>query len=682
MKSPSSSSSAPLPHAACAACPTASLHSLRRHGETGGETCYVVALAGNPNTGKSTVFNRLTGLKQHTGNWPGKTVGKAEGFFDFGGESYRIVDLPGTYSLASTSEDEEIARDFILFGQPDVTVMVADATRLERNINMVLQVLQITDRAVLCVNLIDEAERNHISIDLRALSRRLGIPVVGASARSGRGIGELLEAVRAVASGTFVCRPPRGFDLPADTAAEVNRLTAAVRTAHPELSNAEWIATRLLERDEGVRRAYATPELNALADEIHLAIGHNFHDRWMEQIYARAGEICAAAVRRPGGEGLLPLDVKLDRILTHRFWGFPIMLVLLSLVFWFTIIGANYPSAWLDSLLVGWGHPALRSAFEAMHSPEWLTGLLVDGMYLTTAWVVAVMLPPMAVFFPLFTLLEDFGYLPRVAFNLDELFRRSGAHGKQALTMSMGFGCNAAGVVATRIIDSDRERLIAILTNNFSLCNGRWPTQILLATLFVAAAFPREYGPTVAAVAVIGVLVLGIVLMFASSWALSRTVFAAPAGALIWLTCNIEVGGASIAAHLIGWLDAPAWYMGLNGIILLAYVLAIPANEIVIPTILMLTLMALGQVDAASAGVLTEGSAEQTRQILLAGGWNLLTAVNLMLFCLLHHPCSTTLYSIYKETRSWRWTALSALLPLSLGVLVTVIVATVWRWVQ
>ena len=209
MKSPSSSSSAPLPHAACAACPTASLHSLRRHGETGGETRYVVALAGNPNTGKSTVFNRLTGLKQHTGNWPGKTVGKAEGFFDFGGESYRIVDLPGTYSLASTSEDEEIARDFILFGQPDVTVMVADATRLERTINMVLQVLQITDRAVLCVNLIDEAERNHISIDLRALSRRLGIPVVGASARSGRGIGELLEAVRAVASGTFVCRPPR-----------------------------------------------------------------------------------------------------------------------------------------------------------------------------------------------------------------------------------------------------------------------------------------------------------------------------------------------------------------------------------------------------------------------------------------------------------------------------------------
>lgn len=720
MKHSASSSTASLPHGACAACPTASLHSLRRHGETGGETRYVVALAGNPNTGKSTVFNRLTGLKQHTGNWPGKTVGKAEGFFDFRDESYRIVDLPGTYSLASTSEDEEIARDFILFGQPDVTVMVADATRLERNMNMVLQVLQITDRAVLCVNLIDEATRNHIEIDLRALSRRLGIPVVGASARIGQGIGELLEAVRAVATGEYVCRPPRGFDLPADTAAEVDRLTAAVRQAHPSLSNAEWIATRLLERDEGVRRAYATPELTALADEIHLAIGHNFHDRWMEQIYAQAGEICAAVVRRQGGEGLLPLDVKLDRILTHRFWGFPIMLALLSLVFWFTIIGANYPSAWLDSLLVGWGHPALRSVFEAVHSPEWLTGLLVDGMYLTTAWVVAVMLPPMAVFFPLFTLLEDFGYLPRVAFNLDELFRRSGAHGKQALTMSMGFGCNAAGVVATRIIDSDRERLIAILTNNFSLCNGRWPTQILLATLFVAAAVPREYGSLVAVTAVMGVVVLGILLMFASSWALSRTVlrgevstfhlelppyrppqfwqtlytslidrtlivlwralvFAAPAGAVIWLTCNIEVGGASIAAHLIEWLDGPAWFMGLNGMVLLAYVLAIPANEIVVPTILMLTLMALGQADGGTAGVLMEGSDEQTRDILLAGGWNLLTAVNLMLFCLLHHPCSTTLYSIYKETRSWRWTALSALLPLALGIVLTVLVATVWR---
>ena len=720
MKHSASSSTASLPHGACAACPTASLHSLRRHGETGGETRYVVALAGNPNTGKSTVFNRLTGLKQHTGNWPGKTVGKAEGFFDFRDESYRIVDLPGTYSLASTSEDEEIARDFILFGQPDVTVMVADATRLERNMNMVLQVLQITDRAVLCVSLIDEATRNHIEIDLRALSRRLGIPVVGASARIGQGIGELLEAVRAVATGEYVCRPPRGFDLPADTAVEVDRLTAAVRQAHPSLSNAEWIATRLLERDEGVRRAYATPELTALADEIHLAIGHNFHDRWMEQIYAQAGEICAAVVRRQGGEGLLPLDVKLDRILTHRFWGFPIMLALLSLVFWFTIIGANYPSAWLDSLLVGWGHPALRSVFEAVHSPEWLTGLLVDGMYLTTAWVVAVMLPPMAVFFPLFTLLEDFGYLPRVAFNLDELFRRSGAHGKQALTMSMGFGCNAAGVVATRIIDSDRERLIAILTNNFSLCNGRWPTQILLATLFVAAAVPREYGSLVAVTAVMGVVVLGILLMFASSWALSRTVlrgevstfhlelppyrppqfwqtlytslidrtlivlwralvFAAPAGAVIWLTCNIEVGGTSIAAHLIEWLDGPAWFMGLNGMVLLAYVLAIPANEIVVPTILMLTLMALGQADGGTAGVLMEGSDEQTRDILLAGGWNLLTAVNLMLFCLLHHPCSTTLYSIYKETRSWRWTALSALLPLALGIVLTVLVATVWR---
>lgn len=693
-------------------------HKLIREGEQISQTQYTIALAGNPNTGKSTVFNALTGLNQHTGNWPGKTVGKAEGAFSYADASYRIVDLPGTYSLSSTSEDEEVARDYILFEKPDVTVVVADATRLERNMNLLLQILQISPRVVLCVNLLDEAKRNHIDINLNALSRRLGIPVVGASARSGKGIEALLATVKQVVEGDIRCPGYQNEILDANILHKIEPLRRAIAEEYPELENTLWISYRLLERDASIVRRFATPALLALADEVHLSIGADLYEKWIECIYTDAAQICREVITLGNARGRIPFDIKLDRILTSRRWGLPIMLMLLALVFWLTIVGSNYPSSWLNELLVGYLHPLLRSGLEYVGLPSAWVGFLADGVYMSTAWVVSVMLPPMAIFFPLFTLLEDFGYLPRVAFNLDEMFRKTGAHGKQALTMSMGFGCNAAGVVSTRIIDSNRERLLAIITNNFSLCNGRWPIQILIASIFIASAVSPEYRAIVSLAAVLAVAMLGIGLMFLSNWVLSRTVlrgevstfhlelppyrppqfwrtlytslidrtlivlrraitFAMPAGALIWLSCNILIGELSIAEHLIYYLNDIGWLMGLNGVILLAYILAIPANEIVLPTILMLTLMTTGQ--TAEAGVLVEGGAEETYSILLSGGWTMLTAVNLMLFCLLHNPCSTTIATIYKETQSLRWTSLATLLPLGLGIALTMLVAALWR---
>jgi ferrous iron transport protein B len=400
--------------------------------------------------------------------------------------------------------------------------------------------------------------------------------------------------------------------------------------------------------------------------------------------------------------------------------AFPIMVAVLGVILWLTITGANAPSGMLNTLLVDKGHALLTAWFVAAGAPEWLKGLVVDGMYLATAWVIAVMLPPMAIFFPCFTLLEDFGFLPRVAFNLDRIFQKAGAHGKQALTMAMGLGCNAAGVVATRIIDSPRERLIAIITNNFSLCNGRWPTQILMATVFIGALAPEGWAGSIAALSVLVVALMGFGFALLTSWLLARTVllgeatsfslelppyrppnfwktlytslidrtlivlwravvFALPAGAVIWLCANIPVGDASLAAWFIHLTDPIAWTMGLTGVILLAYIVAIPANEIVVPTILMLTVLVTGSAGGAGAGVMFEADNATIHSMLTAAGWTTLTAVCLMLFSLCHNPCSTTLYTIYRETRSWKWTAVSALLPLVMGFALCALVSAVWR---
>jgi ferrous iron transport protein B len=463
-------------------------------------------------------------------------------------------------------------------------------------------------------------------------------------------------------------------------------------------------------------------KLIASANALRWEIGENIHDSIIEAIYEDAAEISNKVVRKKEQTKKYSYDQAIDRIVTSKWLGFPIMFLLLAAVFWVTIEGANVPSGLLAGLLVDTIHPVLKDFAASIGTPFWLSGVLIDGAYLAMAWVIAVMLPPMAIFFPLFTLLEDFGYLPRVAFNMDNLYRKVGAHGKQALTMTMGFGCNAAGIIATRIIDSPRERIIAIITNNFSLCNGRWPTQILIATIFIGGAVPAYLAGIVSAAAVVFIAVLGIALSLIVSWGLSKTilkgeasafslelppyrpprilrtlytslidrtifvlwravVFAVPAGIVIWIVSNITIGNLSLAEHFITSVNPFALIIGLNGVIILAYIIAIPANEIVIPTILMLTVLVAGITDfGAGSGVMFElESVADTSAILGAGGWTLLTGINLMLFSLLHNPCSTTLYTIYKETGSMKWTIISALLPVVMGFAVCFFVAQLWR---
>ncbi len=744
-----------FPTAACASCP---MH-VEQLGLQTGTWDFLVALAGNPNTGKSTLFNRLTGLRQHVGNWPGKTVTRAEGRFKFNGRVYRVVDLPGIYSLLTASVEEEVARDFLLFGNPDVVIVVVDATALERNLNLVLQILQLTPRVVVALNLMDEARRKGIHVNHRQLARELGVPVIPIVARTGEGIGYLMQAVEDVASGNLKPQPRR-LELEPELAQAVQQLVPRLRERFPEIAGmAEWVALRLLDGDPTLEEAVRTgtlgrnirqprkpyrepvmgpqvllalepapgpgqpaaqpvvetdPEAAAILEQaarLRQQLGEAFRDRLVENLYREA----TAIAQRVVSETPTPArtwEERIDRIVTHPVWGLPIMVLGLTVVFWITIVGANYPSELLATVLFtieGWG----IALFEALGLPWWLTSFLWEGVYRGLAWVVSVMFPPMAIFFPLFTTLEDLGYLPRVAFNLDWLFKKVGAHGKQALTMAMGFGCNAAGVVSTRIIESPRERLIAILTNNFVPCNGRWPTLIMLGSVFVAAAFPPAFAAFVAAGSVMFAVLVGIAFTFLTSWLLSRTllkgeasaftlelppyrrpdfkrilytsfidrtikilhravVMAAPAGAVIWLLGNIRVGGLPLAQHIAAFLDPLGRLMGLDGVILLAYIIAIPANEIVVPSIIMIY---------SGAGALTELDSVQALRALFVdqAGWTLLTAVNLMLFAVMHNPCSTTILTIWKETGSKKWAAVGALLPLGIGFVVTVLVAAVWR---
>lgn len=687
------------------------LHIVRDHPDD-----VVIALAGNPNVGKSTVFNALTGMNQHVGNWPGKTVSSAQGVAEHCGRRHILVDLPGTYSLLSHSAEEEIARDFLCFGAPDCTIVVADATCLERNLNLVLQITEITTKVVLCVNLMDEADKKGISLDLSSLEAALGIPVVPCAAREGRGLSELLDAADAVADGKRACTPsPIRYSGEIANAATVIADALPLHTTLPHT----WLSLRLLEENESLsntieqscdfplpmeairhaRAALAAQDIDA----------ENVRDRIVAGLVLRAEEIACDVVTVPSAAHVR--DRKIDRILTSRSTGIPIMLLALGIIFFLTITGANYPSQALSKLLFSLDAPFFHG-LTILGAPAWLQSLLVDGVWRSLAWVVSVMLPPMAIFFPLFTLLEDLGYLPRVAFNLDHYFKKAHACGKQCLTMCMGIGCNAAGIVGCRIIDSPRERLIAILTNNFVPCNGRFPTLIALISMFCIGAAGGFWASAASACALVGVLILGVGVTLLLSRVLSATILkgvpssftlelppyrvpqlgkvvvrsifdrtlfvlgraaivAAPAGLILWLLAHITVQDTSLLTHCAVFLDPFARLLGLDGVILLAFILGFPANEIVLPIILMCYL---------STGQLTDWSDLTTlHSLLVANGWTGLTALCTMLFSLLHWPCSTTCLTIHKETGSIKWTLLSFFLPTVVAVLTCFVVASVAR---
>lgn len=674
----------------------------------------IIALAGNPNVGKSTVFNALTGLHQHTGNWPGKTVSNASGYFTFNNLTYKIYDLPGIYSILAHSEEEFVARDFICFGGSDVVVIVCDAGCLMRNLNLVLQVCEITDKVVVCVNLLDEAKKKKIDVDLNKLSDLLGVRVVGTSARSNVGLDELLSNIDLTFGERRKSRKVRYNQYVEDA---IKVISDAIILDDSSI-NKRWVALNLLRDDELLRDKIEEELMIDLSDEkidnsikqartllLDGDITINEIDDVLTESINNEASLISSKVVSYLNKDYAKKDRRLDKILTKKSTGIPIMIILFAFIFWLTITGSNYPSMLLQSVLFKFEN-VLFNFFSYLHIPNFVNEALTHGVYRVLAWVVSVMLPPMALFFPLFTILEDIGYLPRIAFNVDGIFKKCKTCGKQALTMAMGFGCNAVGVSGCRIIDSPRERLIAILTNSFVPCNGRFPILISIITMFLVGVEGGFWNSLLGVLILMMVIGFGIFMTFVTSSVLSKTLLkgvpssftlelppyrrpqygkvivrsifdrtlfvlgraitvAIPAGLVIWCLANININGGSLLSILSNVLDPLGKLLGMDGVILLAFILAFPANEIVIPIIIMSYMSTGNLVDISNLSTL--------REVLVSNGWTWVTAVSVMLFSLMHWPCSTTCLTVKKETSSIKWTILSIVIPTFCGVVICLI---------